>query len=122
MALKARREIIDVLSRTKSEGVNLDWEILQEGEPSYAIPDSSLAAALTKSIEIIKGEPPVFQLCPGLCEIRYFSARGCPAYAFGPGLLEVSHGPEEFVKIGDLLDCTAVFALTVFFMLEKNTG
>jgi succinyl-diaminopimelate desuccinylase len=66
---------------------------------------------LQQSIKDISGQAPSFQLCPGVCEIRYFISRGIPAYAYGPGLLEVSHGPDEYVNVNDVLNCTKVYAL-----------
>ena len=34
-------------------------------------------------------------MCPGLLETRFYAAYGIPAFAYGPGLLTVSHGPER---------------------------
>lgn len=44
--------------------------------------------------------------------------RKVPAYAYGPGLLEVSHGPEEYVRISDVLNCTMVYALSALRLLS----
>lgn len=91
--------------------------MLQEGEPSVADPGSPLAVALKDSVAEVKGLIPAFLLCPGVCEIRFFNKQGIPAYAYGPGLLEVSHGPEEYVRIPDLQDCTEIFIRTVLRLL-----
>jgi len=45
--------------------------------------------------------------------------KGIPAYAYGPGLLSVSHGPDEFVKVEDIYKCTSIYALTAIDMLSK---
>ena len=108
----ARAELMEVFNEHTKKGVDLDVELLQEGESSTADPASSLALALTHSVKNITGEEAVFELCPGLCEIRFFNGRHIPAYAYGPGILEVSHGPEEYVRIRDVLDCAAIYALT----------
>lgn len=68
----------------------------------------------------IKDEESAFELCPGICEIRFFNNHGVPAYAYGPGLLEVSHGPEEYVHKKDILDCIEIFSLTVLRLLTLN--
>ena len=66
----------------------------------------------------VTGKIPSFELCPGLCEIRFFNKKGMPAYAFGPGLLEVSHGPDEYVNISDVLSCAEVYTLTAIRLLS----
>jgi succinyl-diaminopimelate desuccinylase len=49
----------------------------------------------------VTGKTPTFELCPGLLEIRFYAERGMPAYAYGPGLLSISHGPKEFVDTAE---------------------
>jgi len=51
-------------------------------------------------------------MCPGLLEIRFYVERGLPDLAYGPGLLTVSHGPDEFVPIARIVQCAQVYALT----------
>ncbi len=58
-----------------------------------------------------------FELCPGLLETRFYAARSIPTVAYGPGLLSVSHGPREFVRVRDLAECAAVYALTALRLL-----
>ena len=67
--------------------------------------------ALTASIDDVTGKPPVFEMCPGLLETRFYAERGVPAFAYGPGLLSVAHGPKEFVKLDAVLDCATIYAL-----------
>jgi succinyl-diaminopimelate desuccinylase len=57
-------------------------------------------------------------MCPGLLETRFYAERGVPALAYGPGLLAVSHGPREFVKISRMVECAKIYALTAARMLE----
>ena len=40
------------------------------------------------------------------------------AFAYGPGLLTVSHGPNEFVPIRNISQCAAIYALTAAEMLR----
>jgi succinyl-diaminopimelate desuccinylase len=57
-------------------------------------------------------------MCPGLLEIRFYAAQGVPAYAYGPGLLSVAHGPNEYVDLRKVLDCSAVYAHAALEMLH----
>lgn len=109
---EAKKELDEIFDEHRRQGIKIKALILQEGDSSAGSPQTPLASALSRSIEDITGKAPLFKLCPGLCEIRFFNKRDTPAYAYGPGLLETSHGPEEYVKISDVLDCTMVYALT----------
>ena len=60
----------------------------------------------------------MFEMCPGLLETRFYAARGIPAFAYGPGLLTVSHGPNEFVPIRNIAQC-AFYALTAADALNR---
>jgi succinyl-diaminopimelate desuccinylase len=114
---KAR--VIGVLESCRREGIPLEWEVFQEGRSSACREEEALGAALTRSVETVTGEAPRFEMCPGLLEIRFYAARGVPAYAYGPGLLSVAHGPSEYVDLRKLIDCAAVYALTALEMLHS---
>ena len=113
---KAR--LLDVLERCKSAGIPLEWEVLQEGDSSHCDESEKLGLALRQSVEAVTGQPPRFEMCPGLLEIRFYAAQNIPAYAYGPGLLSVAHGPNEYVDLRKVRDCAAVFALTAIQMLK----
>ena len=87
-------------------------ETLQE-DPSAATPtDTPLGLALSHAIAAVTGKESSFEMCPGLLETRFYAARGIPAFAYGPGLLTVSHGPNEFVPLPNIAQCAAIYALT----------
>ena len=93
-------------------------EKLQE-EPAAATPaQDPLGVILSRHIASVTGKEPAFEMCPGLLETRFYAAKGIPAYAYGPGLLTVSHGPNEFVPIRNIAQCAEVYALTAAEMLR----
>jgi acetylornithine deacetylase/succinyl-diaminopimelate desuccinylase family protein len=104
-----KQELMQIFDAAKRQGIRIKTDLLQEGESSQADPRSSLAVALRDTVGEVTGTCPPFELCPGLCEIRFFNRLGIPAYAYGPGILEISHGPNEYVSIPDVLSCTEVF-------------
>jgi acetylornithine deacetylase/succinyl-diaminopimelate desuccinylase-like protein len=53
----------------------------------------------------------------GLLETRFYAERGVPALAYGPGILAVSHGPQEFVKVSRMVECAKIYALTAAVLL-----
>ena len=89
-----------------------DVEIFQEA-PSAASPDDGpLAHALADAVAEIEGERPRFEMCPGLLETRWYAQRGIPAYAYGPGALEVAHQADEHVEIPRLLRAVEIYVRT----------
>jgi acetylornithine deacetylase/succinyl-diaminopimelate desuccinylase-like protein len=97
----------------------LEWEILQEGRSSACHGEEPLGEALALSVRTATGEAPRFEMCPGLLETRFYAAQGVPAYAYGPGLLSVAHGPKEYVDLRKVTDCAAIYALTAMEMLKQ---
>ena len=76
-----------------------------------------MAQILARNIESITGNQPGFEMCPGLLETRFYAAKGVPAFAYGPGLLSVAHGPKEFVDIKEVCNCAAIYAMTALELL-----
>ena len=93
-------------------------EVLQQ-EPAAATPAGDrLGLILARQIASVTGKKAAFEMCPGLLETRFYSARGISAFAYGPGLLKVSHGPNEFVPIRNIAQCALIYALTAVEMLR----
>jgi succinyl-diaminopimelate desuccinylase len=115
-----RQALFDVFSKARRGGVSLDVQVIQEGRPSRSAENTVLGRALSSHIRAIRGKPPRFEMCPGLLEIRFYADRGMPAYAYGPGLLSVSHGPKEFVHTDRIVECAAVYARTAATLLAKS--
>jgi succinyl-diaminopimelate desuccinylase len=113
-----KTRLLCVLERCKHDGIPLKWKILQEGRSAACRQDEMLGQALARSVEYVTGGPPRFEMCPGLLDIRFYAAQGMPAYAYGPGLLSVAHGPNEYVDLRKVGDCAAIYALTAMEMLK----
>jgi len=92
-------------------------EELQEERAAASAAEDRLGGILSRHVASVSGKAPAFEMCPGLLETRFYAAHGIPAYAYGPGLLTVSHGPNEFVPIGNIAQCAAIYALTAAEML-----
>jgi succinyl-diaminopimelate desuccinylase len=110
--------LLDVLQQCRRDGIRLEWEIFQEGRAAACSENEGLGRVLAQSVKTVTGEAPQFEICPGLLEIRFYAALGIPAYAYGPGLLSVAHGPDEYVDLRNIRDCAAIYALTAIEMLK----
>ena len=113
-----KSKLIATLESCKHEGIRLEWEILQEGPSSACREEEPLGEALARSVRAVTGKSPRFEMCPGLLETRFYAAQGVPAYAYGPGLLSVAHGPNEYVDLRKVIDCAAIYALAALEMLQ----
>jgi succinyl-diaminopimelate desuccinylase len=105
-----KRRLLDAL-----EGFEI--ETLQEGLAAATSAQDPLGVSLSRHVASVTGKEPAFEMCPGLLETRFYADRGIPAFAYGPGLLSVSHGPNEFVPIRNVVECAAIYALTAAELL-----
>lgn len=113
-----RDALFEVFDDARREGVSLEVDVFQEGHPSGSSENTALGRALGTHVRAVTGKAPRFEMCPGLLEIRFYAERGMPAYAYGPGLLAVSHGPTEFVHTDRIVECAAIYARTAATMLQ----
>jgi acetylornithine deacetylase/succinyl-diaminopimelate desuccinylase family protein len=113
-----RQALFAVFDAARHEGVKLDVEVFQEGRPSGTPEATTLGRALRHHVRAVTGKAPKFELCPGLLEVRFYAAQGIPAYAYGPGLLSIAHGPNEFVHTDRIAECAAIYARVAATVLE----
>jgi succinyl-diaminopimelate desuccinylase len=92
-------------------GAQVSIEVLQR-QPSAGTDDGHPAAvALARCVTAVEGVAPRFELCPGVLETRWYAQLGVPAFAYGAGRLDVSHGPDEYIDEAAMRRCAAVYAL-----------
>ena len=106
-----KRRLLDALK-------GFEIEVLQEETAAATPAQDPLGVILSRQIAGVIGKEVSFEMCPGLLETRFYAARGIPAFAYGPGLLTVSHGPNEFVPIRNITQCAEIYGLTAALMLQ----
>ena len=107
----ARAPDLDDRGRPRAAGAEVEVEVLQApavGGHRRGAPAARRARALRERVE---GAPPRFELCPGVLETRWYAQLGIPAFAYGAGRLDVSHGPDEYIDEAAMRRCAAVYAL-----------
>lgn len=115
-----RERLLRLFERLRSNGLELDVEILQKGESAGVSADNPVAQAMAKSIKEITGSPAASEMFPGLLEIRFYTQQGVPAFAYRPGSLSATHGLSEFVQIGKIHTCAAIYALSAARLLASS--
>ena len=98
-------------------GADVAIDVLQEQPSASTDPEHPAVRALVGIATRVEGRPPAVELCPGVLETRWYAQLGIPAVAYGPGRLEVSHGPEEDVAEQALRRCAVVYGLAASELL-----
>ncbi|MEM7535884.1 MAG: ArgE/DapE family deacylase [Chloroflexota bacterium] len=109
-----------VLEACQQQGIELEVEMLQEGYASGVDEQHPVAQTLAETITTVTGAAPRFEMCPGLLEIRWYANQGIPAFAYGPGLLECAHGPDERVEIERIYEHAVIYALAAAQILSSD--
>jgi succinyl-diaminopimelate desuccinylase len=102
---EAKRELLDLLAQSE----DVDWEVLQDAPSAVTPTDAEFVRTVGAAVAKATGTPPTVTCCPGVLEIRVYDQLGIPAVAFGPGLIERMHGPDEDVPIANLVAATAAY-------------
>jgi acetylornithine deacetylase/succinyl-diaminopimelate desuccinylase-like protein len=100
-----------IAAAADAAGAHVDVEVLQAQPSGSTAQHHPAARTLARCVEAVEGAPATFRLCPGVLETRWYSQLGIPAFAFGGGRLDVSHGPEEYIDEAAMRRCAAVYAL-----------
>ena len=95
----------------EAAGAQVEIEVLQAQPSGSSSQDHPAARTLARCAEAVEGARARFQLCPGVLETRWYSQLGIPAFAYGGGRLDVSHGPNEYIEEAAMRRCAAVYAL-----------
>ena len=91
-------------------GADVTIEVLQRQPSASTEATHPAAVTLARCVAEVEGAPPRFELCPGVLETRWYAQLGIPAFAYGAGRLDVSHGPDEFIDEAAMGRCAAVYA------------
>jgi succinyl-diaminopimelate desuccinylase len=117
-----RTRLTDTIATAAAEvEADVTVEVVQEAPSARTKPGHPAAEALARSVELVEGARPAIELCPGVLETRWYAQLGIPAFAYGPGRLDVSHGPDEHVEEGALRRCAAVYALAAGELLGSRS-
>ncbi|AXB41160.1 M20/M25/M40 family metallo-hydrolase [Amycolatopsis albispora] len=82
-------------------------------------PPAATSSSHPAAVELARCTGGAFETCPGILDIRWYAQLGIPAFAYGAGLLDVSHGPGEYVEEAALHRCAAVYARYASVMLSR---
>ncbi len=119
---EVKSEVTAILERLKRERQKFDYEIhdVMEVLPLMTERDSPVAEAVARGIREIFDKEPDYVISPGTYDQKHVTRighlRDCIAY--GPGILDLAHRPDEWVGIVDMVESAKVMAIGLNVLLR----
>ncbi|MCP9231326.1 acetylornithine deacetylase/succinyl-diaminopimelate desuccinylase family protein [Mesorhizobium sp. LMG 17147] len=117
-----KSEVTDILERLKRERKKFDYEIrdLMEVLPLMTERDAPVVKAVAQGIMEIFDREPDYVISPGTYDQKHIARIGhiYDCIAYGPGILDLAHRPDEWVGIADMLDSAKVMAIGLDVLLR----
>jgi succinyl-diaminopimelate desuccinylase len=112
------RELLEQLARDR-DGFAYDIRDIFEVLPTMADRNGPVARSTAAAIRRVLGREPEFICSPGTYDQKHIDRIGklreCIAY--GPGILDLAHQPDEYVLIDDMVNSAKVMALSARSLL-----
>lgn len=109
-----RREILDLLDRVRAGRPGLDYRVeeIMTFQPTMTEPDAPVVRALDHWIHKVLGRPSRHIASPGTYDQKHITRHGSvvDCVAYGPGILDLAHQPDEYVEIDDMIASAKIMA------------
>lgn len=121
-----RDEVRDLLEGLRHSRTDFDYALREINHvlPSMTARDAPVAVSVARAIHAVLGREAAFVASPGTYDQKHIDRIGklhnCVAY--GPGILELAHKPDEYVGVDDMIDSAKVMALSLVDLLTPATG
>jgi succinyl-diaminopimelate desuccinylase len=118
---EVQREMRQILEQVKSARNTFDFELrdLFSVLPIMTARDAPVVRAVAGAIRQRLGQEPVYVVSPGTYDQKHIDRIGrlhnCIAY--GPGILDLAHQPDEYVGIQDMIAAAQVMGRTLQTLL-----
>ncbi|MCV2871850.1 acetylornithine deacetylase/succinyl-diaminopimelate desuccinylase family protein [Defluviimonas sp. WL0050] len=118
---EVKREVTALMERVKDVRPSFDYEIrdLFEVQPVMTERDAPVVSTTAAAIKRVLGRQANYVVSPGTYDQKHIDRIGrlknCIAY--GPGILDLAHQPDEWVGIQDMEDSAKVMALVLTELL-----
>lgn len=121
---QVKAEVIDILEDLKSSRDKFEYSIedIMEVLPLMTERDAPVPNAVADGIREVFGKDPEYIISPGTYDQKHISRIGhmhdCIAY--GPGILDLAHQPDEFIIIDDMVGSAKVMAYALHQLLTNG--
>ena len=119
---EVKREVTAMLDGIRTERPNFSYEIRDMFEviPSMTDRGAPVVRSTAAAIERVLGREAGYVVSPGTYDQKHIDRIGklknCIAY--GPGVLDLAHQPDEWIGVQDMLDSARVMALVLDDLLN----
>ncbi len=120
---QVKAEVVSILEALRHERANFSYELrdIMEVQPLMTEADRPVVTAVSAAVERVLGRRAEHIVSPGTYDQKHITRIGhlkdCIAY--GPGILDLAHQPDEYVDIDDMVASAKVMATAA---LELLTG
>ena len=112
---EVKDEVVTVLERLKGSRKKFDYSIrdIMEVLPLMTERDAPVASAVAEGIREVFGREPEYVISPGTYDQKHVTRIGhlYDCIAYGPGILDLAHRPDEWVGIVDMVESAKVMAI-----------
>lgn len=123
---QVRGEVTDLLEGLRITRPDFEYELTELNSvlPSMTDKTAPVVETVAQAIEDVMGKAPEYVASPGTYDQKHIDRIGklknCIAY--GPGILEMAHKPDEYIGINDMLDSAKVMgaSLETLLLPQKN--
>lgn len=123
---QVKGEIIGLLDQLAKDRPNFRYDIrdIMEFEPTLTDLNAPVVQAVAEQIEAQFGRKPEMICSPGTYDQKHIFRIGqlkdCIAY--GPGILDLAHQPDEYIEIDAIMRSSKVMAGTALALLNNSSG
>ncbi|MFV0361014.1 acetylornithine deacetylase/succinyl-diaminopimelate desuccinylase family protein [Tropicimonas sp.] len=120
---EVKAEVSAMMERIRAERPNFSYEVrdLFEVQPTMTDADAPIVTTVASAIEKVLARRPDYVVSPGTYDQKHIDRIGrlgnCIAY--GPGILDLAHQPDEWIGVQDMIDSAKVMALTLAELLAS---
>jgi succinyl-diaminopimelate desuccinylase len=112
------------LEGLRSNRADFEYELTELNSvlPSMTDREAPVVRTVAKAIEDVMGKTPEYVASPGTYDQKHIDRIGklknCIAY--GPGILELAHKPDEYIGIDDMVESAQVMGAALQSLLVKD--
>ena len=114
-------EVENILENIKSRRPNFEYEVteLHRVLPSMTEKDAPIVKSIAASVEKVIGKKAEYVASPGSYDQKHIDRIGTlkNCIAYGPGILDLAHKPDEFVAVADMIDSAKVMGNSLIDIL-----
>ncbi|HWK63451.1 MAG TPA: acetylornithine deacetylase/succinyl-diaminopimelate desuccinylase family protein [Rhizobiaceae bacterium] len=123
---QVKAEVTSILDRLKCERPKFDYQIrdIMEVQPTMTDRDAPVVTAVADGIREIFDREPAYVISPGTYDQKHVARIGhiYDCIAYGPGILDLAHRPDEWVGIADMVESAKVMAIGLDILLRNGAG